>query len=181
MREAAEVVESENAARQRLLTRDRISQALRGEYQRRYATIVANVVPLLDELVDLLGRDKTADQTAARELQAETEYAAGVLEMMVAREDLMDDEDHLLAADMIEAGVGDLVRCTDVMEEALVLMRKGDYMMAGENGNSHGAMITFPGDPQHEGMPKDGPDRRFMAMPAYLGGRFGTTGDHHID
>ncbi|WP_234813833.1 sensor histidine kinase [Mycolicibacterium iranicum] len=50
MREAAEVVESENAARQRLLTRDRISQALRGEYQRRYATIVANVVPLLDEL-----------------------------------------------------------------------------------------------------------------------------------
>lgn len=61
-------------------------------------------VPLLDELVDLLGRDKTADQTAARELQAETEYAAGVLEMMVAREDLMDDEDHLLAADMIEAG-----------------------------------------------------------------------------
>lgn len=50
MREAAGVVESENAARQRLLTRDRISQALRGEYQRRYATIVANVVPLLDEL-----------------------------------------------------------------------------------------------------------------------------------
>ncbi|MDZ4267586.1 MAG: helicase, partial [Mycobacterium sp.] len=61
-------------------------------------------VPLLDELVDLLGRDKTADHTAARELQAETEYAAGVLEMMVAREDLMDDEDHLLAADMLEAG-----------------------------------------------------------------------------
>ncbi|GAA3784189.1 tyramine oxidase subunit B [Micrococcus endophyticus] len=83
---------------------------------------------------------------------------------------------YLSEPDMIEAGVGDLVRCTDVMEEALVLMRKGDYMMAGENGNSHGAMITFPGDPEHEGMPKDGPDRRFMAMPAYLGGRFGTTG-----
>ena len=83
---------------------------------------------------------------------------------------------YLSEPDMIEAGVGDLVRCTDVMEEALVLMRKGDYMMAGENGNSHGAMITFPGEPEHEGMPKDGPDRRFMAMPAYLGGRFGTTG-----
>jgi ornithine cyclodeaminase len=77
---------------------------------------------------------------------------------------------------MIAAGVGDLVRCTDVMEEALVLLRQGDYRMAGENGNSHGAMITFPATPGFEGMPKDGPDRRFMAMPAYLGGRFGTSG-----
>lgn len=83
---------------------------------------------------------------------------------------------YLSEPDMIAAGVGDLVRCTDVMEEALVLLRKGDYRMAGENGNSHGAMITFPADPEHEGMPKDGPDRRFMAMPAYLGGRFGTSG-----
>jgi len=61
-------------------------------------------VPLLDELIDLLGRDKAADQTAERERRAETEYAAGVLEMMVAREDLMDDEDHLMAADVLEAG-----------------------------------------------------------------------------
>ncbi|MGO1545587.1 MAG: tyramine oxidase subunit B [Gulosibacter sp.] len=77
---------------------------------------------------------------------------------------------------MIEAGVGDLVRCTDVMEEALVLLRQGDYRMAGETGNSHGAMITFPEAPEFAGMPQDGPDRRFMAMPAYLGGRFGTAG-----
>lgn len=83
---------------------------------------------------------------------------------------------YLSEPDMIEAGVGDLVRCTDVMEEALVLMRQGDYKMAGENGNSHGAMITFPENPVHAGMPQDGPDRRFMAMPAYLGGRFGTSG-----
>ncbi|WP_284976714.1 tyramine oxidase subunit B [Arthrobacter sp. efr-133-TYG-104] len=83
---------------------------------------------------------------------------------------------YLSEPDMIEAGVGDLVRCTDVMEEALVLLRKGDYRMAGENGNSHGAMITFPENPEFDGMPKDGPDRRFMAMPAYLGGRFGTSG-----
>lgn len=83
---------------------------------------------------------------------------------------------YLSEPDMIAAGVGDLVRCTDVMEEALILLRNGDYRMAGENGNSHGAMITFPAEPEHEGMPKDGPDRRFMAMPAYLGGRFGTSG-----
>ncbi|MBV1777661.1 ornithine cyclodeaminase [Paeniglutamicibacter sp. ABSL32-1] len=83
---------------------------------------------------------------------------------------------YLSEADMIEAGVTDIARCVDVMEETLVLMRKGDYVMAGENGNSHGAMITFPQIPQHAGMPADGPDRRFMAMPAYLGGRFNTTG-----
>jgi N-[(2S)-2-amino-2-carboxyethyl]-L-glutamate dehydrogenase len=78
--------------------------------------------------------------------------------------------------EMIEAGVTDIVRCIDVMEETLVLLSQGDYMMAGENHDSHGAMITFPEIPVHAGMPADGPDRRFMAMPAYLGGRFGTTG-----
>ncbi|MGY4710326.1 RNA polymerase recycling motor ATPase HelR [Mycolicibacterium sp. CBM1] len=60
-------------------------------------------VPLLDELVDLLGRDKAADDAAERERRAETRYAAGVLENMIAREDLMDDEDHLLAQDLIGA------------------------------------------------------------------------------
>jgi DNA helicase IV len=58
-------------------------------------------VPLLDELVDLLGRDKSADEAAERERRVEAEYAAGVLEQMVSREDLMDDEDQLLATDML--------------------------------------------------------------------------------
>jgi DNA helicase IV len=60
-------------------------------------------VPLLDELVDLLGRDKAVDQAAERERQEEAAYAAGVLDLMVAREDLMDDEDHLLAQDLLDA------------------------------------------------------------------------------
>ena len=60
-------------------------------------------VPLLDELVDLLGRDKVADEAAARERKAEALYAAGVLDVMIDREDLMDDEDHLLAQDLIDA------------------------------------------------------------------------------
>ncbi|HYZ69610.1 MAG TPA: RNA polymerase recycling motor ATPase HelR [Mycobacterium sp.] len=60
-------------------------------------------VPLLDELVDLLGRDKAADDAAERERREEAAYAAGVLDLMVAREDLMDDEDHLLAQDMLYA------------------------------------------------------------------------------
>jgi len=60
-------------------------------------------VPLLDELVDLLGRDKSAEQAAERERKAEADYAAGVLDVMIAREDLMDDEDRLLARDLIDA------------------------------------------------------------------------------
>jgi DNA helicase IV len=60
-------------------------------------------VPLLDELVDLLGRDKAADTAAELERKAEAEYAAGVLDSMVSREDLMDDEDHLLATDLLYA------------------------------------------------------------------------------
>jgi DNA helicase IV len=59
-------------------------------------------VPLLDELVDLLGRDKAADEAAERaaerERQAEAEYAAGVLDLMkLDREEM--DEDVLLAAE----------------------------------------------------------------------------------
>ncbi|BCI56024.1 DNA helicase [Mycolicibacterium litorale] len=58
-------------------------------------------VPLLDELVDLLGRDLAAEAAAEREREAEAEYAEGVLESMVAHEDLMDDEDLLLATDLL--------------------------------------------------------------------------------
>ncbi len=64
-------------------------------------------VPLLDELVDLLGRDKVADkaaeQAAERERKTEAEYAAGVLDTLVSREDMMDDDDHLFATDLLYA------------------------------------------------------------------------------
>ncbi|SDH82966.1 DNA helicase IV [Actinokineospora alba] len=62
-------------------------------------------VPLLDELVDLLGRDKAADKAVAlaaeRERKAEAEYAAGVMDILVDRQDSMDDEDHLYATDLL--------------------------------------------------------------------------------
>jgi DNA helicase IV len=64
-------------------------------------------VPLLDELVDLLGRDKAvqraADQAARRARDAEAEYAAGVLDLLVDRKESMDDEDHLFATDLLYA------------------------------------------------------------------------------
>ncbi|SDI54246.1 DNA helicase IV [Rhodococcus triatomae] len=64
-------------------------------------------VPLLDELVDLLGRDpsaeKESDKAAERENRSRIEYAAGVLDTLVSREDSMDDEDHLFATDLLHA------------------------------------------------------------------------------
>ncbi|GAA1653576.1 DNA helicase [Mycolicibacterium murale] len=60
-------------------------------------------VPLLDELIDMLGRDRRAEAAAEREREEEEAYAAGVLDLMIDREDLMDDEDKLLAGDVIDA------------------------------------------------------------------------------
>ena len=83
---------------------------------------------------------------------------------------------YLSEEDMIKAGVKDMASCVEVMEDLLITMYKGDYVMGGANHNSHGCMIMFPDDPQFEGMPKNADDRRFMAMPAYLGGRYQMAG-----
>lgn len=83
---------------------------------------------------------------------------------------------YLNEQDMLAAGVNDVIKCTDCMEEVLQLLDEGDYRMGGENGNSHGCMISFPDEPEFPNMPKNGPDRRFMAMPAYLGGSFDMAG-----
>jgi ornithine cyclodeaminase len=83
---------------------------------------------------------------------------------------------YLSEQDMIKAGVTNMKECVEAIEEMFRLMKLGDYRMAGANGNSHGAMISFPAEPEFPNMPKDGPDRRFMAMPAYLGGEFDMAG-----
>lgn len=79
--------------------------------------------------------------------------------------------------EMIEAGVLDSARCVDVLDEMFQLLGKGDYIMGGPNHNEHGIKLGFPKDPQFPNMPADGPDRRFMAMVAYLGGRFNIAGE----
>ncbi|WP_024950911.1 tyramine oxidase subunit B [Cobetia crustatorum] len=83
---------------------------------------------------------------------------------------------YLSEKDMIRAGVTDMTACVDTMEEMFGLLYHGDYRMAGPNNDSHGAMITFPDDSPFSNMPKPTADRRMMAMPAYLGGNFGTAG-----
>lgn len=79
---------------------------------------------------------------------------------------------YLSEPDMIKAGVRDMKRCIQSMEEAFILMENGDYRMGGPNANEHGIKLCFPDKTDIEGMPTNGPDRRFMAMPAYLGGKY---------
>ena len=83
---------------------------------------------------------------------------------------------YLNEEEMIKAGVLDAARCIDVEEEIFRLLSTGDYIMGGANHNSHGIALKFPETSPFPNMPLDGPDRRFMAMPAYVGGRFNVAG-----
>ncbi|MFW5489287.1 MAG: tyramine oxidase subunit B [Desulfovibrio sp.] len=83
---------------------------------------------------------------------------------------------YLSESDMIEAGVTDMAGCVDTMEEMFRLLKMGDFRMGGPGNNSHGVMMVFPEESPFPNMPVDGPDRRFMAMPAYLGGQFDMVG-----
>lgn len=79
--------------------------------------------------------------------------------------------------DMIKAGVKDMPGCIEAMEEVVKCLNTGDYVMGGENHNSHGSQVSFPKTSPFPNMPKDeGDDRRFMAMPAYIGGPFDLMG-----
>ena len=45
---------------------------------------------------------------------------------------------------MIKAGVLDMKRCVEVIDEVFVLLGKGDYLMGGPGNNEHGQKIFFP-------------------------------------
>lgn len=79
---------------------------------------------------------------------------------------------YLNEKEMIQAGVQNMSKCMDSMEDMFVLLYKGDYRMGGENANEHGIRVSFPKTTNIKGMPVHKSDFRFMAMPAYLGGRF---------
>ena len=84
---------------------------------------------------------------------------------------------YLNEQEMIKAGVKNMPKCIDTMEDVLKCLTKGDFVMGGENHNSHGCMVTFPNESPFPNMPKNvGEDRRFMAMPAYIGGPFDMAG-----
>ena len=87
---------------------------------------------------------------------------------------------YLNEKDMIEAGVMDASRCMETMRETMMLFGKHDFLLGGPRGDEHGLQMNFPQTSDIKGFPvDDGPDRRFMAMPAYIGGRFHIAGQKY--
>jgi ornithine cyclodeaminase len=87
---------------------------------------------------------------------------------------------YLNEEDMIKAGVMDAKSCIKTMRDTLSLFGKKDYLLGGPKSDEHGLQMNFPETSDIEGFPlDDGPDRRFMAMPAYLGGRFHIAGQKY--
>ncbi len=78
--------------------------------------------------------------------------------------------------DMVKAGVLNMNECVKAVEEGFVLLSDGDCLAGGPEEHDHGCRIWFPSKPRGENMPTLGPDRRFMAMVGYLGGRFNICG-----
>ena len=83
---------------------------------------------------------------------------------------------YLNEQDMIDAGVLNMQECINVMEDVFGILSTEDYRMGGRENNSHGMVVSFPDEPEHKSMPVNGPDRRFCAMPAYLGGEYRIAG-----
>ena len=79
--------------------------------------------------------------------------------------------------EMVEAGVLDMPACVEAMEDAFKLVSGGDFLMSGPSQSDHGARIFFPSTARGPRMPVYGPDRRFMAMVGYLGGKFHIAGE----
>ena len=48
---------------------------------------------------------------------------------------------YLNEQEMIKAGVKNMPKCIDTMEDVLKCLTKGDFVMGGENHNSHGCMV----------------------------------------
>ncbi|MFC5588132.1 tyramine oxidase subunit B [Sporosarcina soli] len=99
--------------------------------------------------------------------------------LLADQEEVMDQSVRLRflsEPDMIEAGVLDMEGCLEAVEDAFELLSKGDYLMGGPSENDHGHLIWFPKEKRGENMPVAGPDRRFCAMIAYLGGDYNLCG-----
>ena len=78
--------------------------------------------------------------------------------------------------DMIKAGVKNMDQCVEAMEDLLVSLNKGYDERRGCWQNCLGAQVIIHDVRKFEGMPKNADDRRFMAMPAYLGGKYQMAG-----
>lgn len=123
MREAAADAQAETEAHQRLLRRERVTQALRAEYQRRYATLVDSVVPLLERL----SRDGQVDDDLQRKARAQTrrlrvlfDQATTFDHLLMRRLRPMVDDAAAHQVDVAVDVAGDLPDLTDANIDALL-------------------------------------------------------------
>ena len=79
--------------------------------------------------------------------------------------------------DLLKTGVLNAKECVQTCEKVFGILNEGDYLMGGLSHNEHGLSIVFPKETRFPGMPVAGPERRFIAMPAYLGGEFRVCGE----
>jgi len=70
----------------------------------------------------------------------------------------------------IEAGLTDMDRCVERMAYVFELYNQGRVIMGNPGQDVHGHLTTFPGGLEHDEGLESGPDRRFTAMPAFVGG-----------
>lgn len=72
--------------------------------------------------------------------------------------------------DEVEAGAVDMTACVETMEDVFSLYDRGQVLMGDPGQDMHGHVTTFPGELEAPDGVGGGPDRRFSAMPAYVGG-----------
>lgn len=69
----------------------------------------------------------------------------------------------------VEAGAAEMGPCVEKIEYAFDLFDRNRVAMGDAGQHTHGHVTTFPGELEGEDL-GGGPDRRFSAMPAYVGG-----------
>ena len=78
--------------------------------------------------------------------------------------------------DALEAGLVDMDRCVKTMKDVFELYNVGHVKMGNPGQDMHGHVTSFSGDADHAEGLEPGPDRRFSAMPAYVGGEINAMG-----
>ena len=70
----------------------------------------------------------------------------------------------------LEAGLADMDHCVETIDYVFGLYNDGRVLMGNPGHDMHGHVTSFPGNLSNAAGLESGPDRRFSAMPAYVGG-----------
>jgi hypothetical protein len=116
MRDAAADAQAETEARQRLVRRERVEEALRAEYQNRCAKLVENVVPLLEEVSrgDPVGDDlQRRARAESRQLRVLFDHATTFDHSLMRQLRPLADEAAARGIDVAVDRVGELPHLTE--------------------------------------------------------------------